>query len=198
MSFHPSGYSVKEHSFQRHWSEHLHRWPAEWYEGLDEAGQSVLEPACKRQAITASLGPCESAASRSRISQQADPCAQMQASERISGGRIWTRRASCCPGRRLGDGLGTAREGRMRRTWRCPPSCDSGLEPVSEIPGPSPISLTGSNAPANLFDRSCLDLDRSTRIKIGIPSSRTATVTQIKDPLIASFITLSTSCTHLS
>ena len=36
MSFHPSGYSVKEHSFQRHWSEHLHRWPAEWYEGLDE------------------------------------------------------------------------------------------------------------------------------------------------------------------
>ena len=55
MSFHPSGYSVKEHSFQRHWSEHLHHWPEEWYEGLDEAGQSVLEPACKRQDIAASL-----------------------------------------------------------------------------------------------------------------------------------------------
>ena len=58
MSFHPSGYSVKEHSFQRHWSEHLHRWPAEWYEGLDEAGQSVLEPACKRQATAESRTLC--------------------------------------------------------------------------------------------------------------------------------------------
>ena len=58
MSFHPSGYSVKEHSFQRHWSEHLHHWPAAWYEGLDEAGQSVLEPACKRQATAESRTLC--------------------------------------------------------------------------------------------------------------------------------------------
>ena len=58
MSFHPSGYSVKEHSFQRHWSEHLHHWPEEWYEGLDEAGQSVLEPACKRQATAESRTLC--------------------------------------------------------------------------------------------------------------------------------------------
>ena len=45
MSFHPSGYSVKEHSFNLHWREHPHRWPASWYEGLDEAAQTVLEPA---------------------------------------------------------------------------------------------------------------------------------------------------------
>ena len=45
MAFHPPGYSVKEHSFSRHWSEHVHHWPASWYEDLDPAGQAVLEPA---------------------------------------------------------------------------------------------------------------------------------------------------------
>ena len=50
LSFHPPGYSVDTDSFEfggaPDWSSnHRHRWPEEWMDGLSEAGRAVLEPA---------------------------------------------------------------------------------------------------------------------------------------------------------